>query len=117
MLIAAVISGGIDPNWLLAKGTETGNISWICRALALGADRNTVAGSDLKRAPIHLAVLSVTTHIHYLDAFKWIQTVEALAGYLLMFSRCLAPFKSNLRVLNITIATPDTIHYCGEYLE
>lgn len=60
-------SGGVDPNWLLAKGAETGNIIWICRALALGADRNTVAGNDLKRAPIHLAVLSGSvTSLQYL---------------------------------------------------
>lgn len=59
---STLIAGGVDPNWLLAKGAETGNIIWICRALALGADRNTVAGNDLKRAPIHLAVLSVIIH-------------------------------------------------------
>jgi len=51
-------TGEIDANWLLAKGAQSGNIIWICRALALGADRNTVAGNDLKRPPIHLAVLS-----------------------------------------------------------
>lgn len=50
-------SGQVDPNWLLSKGAETGKIVWICRALALYADRNTCNNVN-ERTPIHLAVQS-----------------------------------------------------------
>ncbi|EFX85448.1 hypothetical protein DAPPUDRAFT_314258 [Daphnia pulex] len=51
-------SGQVDPNWLLSKGAETGQIVWIARALALYADRNTTSGNTQERAPVHLAVLN-----------------------------------------------------------
>ncbi|XP_032783075.2 arf-GAP with coiled-coil, ANK repeat and PH domain-containing protein 2 [Daphnia magna] len=51
-------SGQIDPNWLLSKGAETGQIVWIARAIALYADRNTTSGNAEERAPVHLAVLN-----------------------------------------------------------
>ena len=52
-------SGQINPNWLLTKGAEMGNITWICRAISLSADRNSTIGNSSERTPIHLAVLSV----------------------------------------------------------
>ena len=54
-----MITGQVDPNWLLSKGAETGQIVWIARALALYADRNTTSGNTQERAPVHLAVLNV----------------------------------------------------------
>lgn len=54
-----IFIGQVDPNWLLSKGAETGQIVWIARALALYADRNTTSGNTQERAPVHLAVLNV----------------------------------------------------------
>ena len=54
-----MVAGQVDPNWLLSKGAETGQIVWIARALALYADRNTTSGNTQERAPVHLAVLNV----------------------------------------------------------
>lgn len=50
-------------NQLLCKGSETGEISLICRALALNADRNYSNNDVSKQTPVHLAVRcgSVTT--------------------------------------------------------
>ena len=61
-------AGQVDPNWLLSKGAEAGRISWISRALALYADRNTTTGNPQERTPVHLAILSVNLLKKYNDS-------------------------------------------------
>ena len=61
IILCMVFLGQVDPNWLISKGAETGRIVWICRALALNADRNTVCSNAAERTPVHLAVLNVNS--------------------------------------------------------
>lgn len=50
----------LNPNLLLYKASAVHNIPVMCQALALGANKLWRNEADLKRTPLHQAILSVS---------------------------------------------------------
>lgn len=55
----------LNPNLLLYKASAVHNIPVMCQALALGANKLWRNEADLKRTPLHQAILSVGSCIAF----------------------------------------------------